>query len=77
MDWRHQAACRDTPDADTLFFPDSRDTRAADGAKAVCGRCPVRVDCAVAGADEPHGIWGGTGEDDRRRARRAHAGSGR
>lgn len=66
--WTARAACLDVDPA--WFFPErgGRVTRA----KRICGSCPVRVECltmALAG-NERHGIWGGLGEEDRRRLRR-------
>lgn len=51
--------CADDPDR---WFSDRPDDIAA--AKAACTNCPVRDACAVAGRDEPWGVWGGltTGE---------------
>jgi hypothetical protein len=34
--------------------------------KWVCDICPVREDCAEAGADEEYGLWGGMTPKDRR-----------
>lgn len=66
--WTTHAACRDADPA--WFFPDrgGRVTRA----KRICAGCEVRAEClelALAG-NERHGIWGGLGEEDRRRLRR-------
>ncbi len=44
-DWRHKASCRNDPDLDCWFASAPNNTR-AQYAKAVCGRCPVRLDCA-------------------------------
>jgi WhiB family redox-sensing transcriptional regulator len=59
-----------------LFYP-SGSTGAAleqtQQAKAVCQRCPVRVQC-LAWAMKTHqdaGVWGGLSEDERRALRRA------
>ena len=70
--WQLKAACRG-PHA-TVFFPpphferkDDREEREA-RAKAICAGCPVRRPCldyAVA-IREPHGIWGGLSEAERR-----------
>jgi len=38
-------------------------------ARAICARCPVRKECAAAGAGEHHGIWGGKSGNQRRQAR--------
>lgn len=37
-------------------------------AKAVCAACPVLEECRdwVLAVDEPHGIWGGLTESERR-----------
>lgn len=72
-DWHDEAACSGS-NAD-LFFPE----RGADQrpAKAICARCPVRLDClewALANG-ETSGIWGGLNERERRRGhhdKRAH-----
>lgn len=67
-EWTAHAACRDmNPD---IFFP----TRGEDvrPAKRVCAGCPVRQQCLDYALDnqEKYGIWGGTGERERRRLRR-------
>ena len=80
VSWQSQAACRGA-DAN-LFFPphhqekkDERDVRESQ-AKAVCGRCPVREACLAFALEtrEPHGIWGGLNELERRRALQRQAG---
>jgi WhiB family transcriptional regulator, redox-sensing transcriptional regulator len=54
-----------------LFFPITKVGVAAietSRAKAICERCTIRrrcLDYALA-SGEPHGIWGGTTEDERR-----------
>ena len=37
-------------------------------AKAICARCPVRIECLeyAVRIREPHGIWGGLNELERR-----------
>ncbi|MEO3809870.1 WhiB family transcriptional regulator [Sphaerisporangium sp. B11E5] len=71
VSWLRRAACR-TEDPE-LFFPISATGPGQvqqDQAKAVCGRCPVRLACldyALATGQE-HGIWGGTDPDERRAA---------
>ncbi|GAA4888653.1 hypothetical protein GCM10023237_02480 [Streptomyces coeruleoprunus] len=47
----------------------------AEEAKRVCGRCPVRDQCLRWALDtgQDHGVWGGTGEDERRTIRRRAA----
>jgi WhiB family redox-sensing transcriptional regulator len=70
--WQRQAACRGPESA--LFYPpatpeprperDSRERRA----KAICATCPVRTPCLDFALEirEPHGIWGGLNESERR-----------
>jgi WhiB family redox-sensing transcriptional regulator len=82
--WHWHAACRGE-DA-LLFFPPNRpesqgerEVREAQ-AKAICARCPVRVECLehALRTREPYGIWGGLNELERRlvlRARRGGAGA--
>ena len=71
--WHLKAACRG-PES-TLFFPPSaperreeRDGREAK-AKRICAQCVVREDCLefALRVREPHGIWGGLTESERRR----------
>lgn len=70
--WQYEAACRgeDT----SLFFAPSyfekrheKDGREAK-AKAICARCPVRESCLdyALRIREPHGVWGGRNEFERR-----------
>jgi WhiB family redox-sensing transcriptional regulator len=72
-DWRHRAACRDSP-AD-LHFPIGETGPALlqiEEAKAVCARCPVRSDCLdwALESGEDFGVWGGLSEGERRSLRR-------
>lgn len=80
-DWQRQAACRDL-DLAMFFHPDgerdpSRSQRVS-RAKAICAECPVAAACLnwARQVEEPYGIWGGEGEDERRaflrRRRSAH-----
>ena len=70
--WQWRAACRG--DDATLFFPpnhfEPREERLARErqAKAICATCPVRVECLeyAVRIKEPHGIWGGLNELERR-----------
>jgi WhiB family redox-sensing transcriptional regulator len=66
-DWMAQAECRDilTPE---IFFP--RPSESADAAKAVCARCPVRVDCLRDAFDkgDVYGYRGGMSGEARRKA---------
>lgn len=67
MSWRHDAACRGM-DVD-LFFPDTKDWRAFEAAKAVCGGCPVRDDCLIENIHEIDGVFGGTTRKERKHLR--------
>ncbi len=76
MRWWDSAACADEdPD---LFFPVGESGPAAEQyarAKAVCRRCPVRVECLdwALRTGTPSGVWGGLGEAERKRIRRHRA----
>jgi WhiB family redox-sensing transcriptional regulator len=71
-DWQARAACRGPQAA--VFFPPSyaerkdeklsRETRA----KAICADCHVRDACLdyAIRIREPHGIWGGLNESERK-----------
>jgi WhiB family redox-sensing transcriptional regulator len=70
--WQLRASCRGP--GSVLFFPptyserkDERDERER-RAKAICAGCPVRLPCLeyATGIREPHGIWGGLTESERR-----------
>ena len=71
--WHLKASCRGPESA--LFFPPSvaerRDDREAREAKAksICAHCVVQSDCLefALRVHEPHGIWGGLTEAERRR----------
>ena len=70
--WQVKAACRG-PQA-TVFFPPPQFERKVDRlererrAKRICSQCDVRRDCLEYSLDirEPHGIWGGLNESERR-----------
>ncbi|MEU3855040.1 WhiB family transcriptional regulator [Streptomyces sp. NPDC029554] len=74
--WREAGACtREDPE---LFFPVGNTGPALlqiEEAKAACRRCPVLQTCAQWALDkgEPHGVWGGMSEDERRRIMRGAA----
>jgi len=80
VDWQDRALCRGA-NADLFFSPthlekrEERATREAQ-AKAVCARCPVRQQCLefALAVREPHGIWGGLNETERKRLWRKQAG---
>ncbi|MGH9066988.1 MAG: WhiB family transcriptional regulator [Acidimicrobiales bacterium] len=70
--WQVRAACRG-PHA-SIFFPpphferkDEKHLREAK-AKAICRGCPVRSECLdyALRIREPHGIWGGLNETERK-----------
>jgi len=81
-DWQHRAACRGE-DAAFFFAPayfERRSEKLAREAvaKSFCARCRVRAECldAALRIRDPHGVWGGLNEMERRvllreRARRA------
>jgi WhiB family redox-sensing transcriptional regulator len=71
-DWQQQGLCR-VEDA-TVFFPPAhfehkpeREARESK-AKAICARCPVRLQCLdwALATREPHGVWGGYSESERK-----------
>jgi len=72
MGWQYRASCRGE-DAEMFFAPnyferkDEKDAREV-RAKAICADCPVRVECLeyALRSREPHGIWGGLNELERR-----------
>jgi WhiB family redox-sensing transcriptional regulator len=72
FDWQVRAACRG-PQA-TMFFPPAQFERKDEKldrerrAKAVCATCSVKRECLeyALRIREPHGIWGGLNEVERR-----------
>jgi len=70
--WQERAACRGPESA--LFFPPSTTERKEDRewretkAKEICQTCPVQPECLEYALTirEPHGIWGGLTEVERR-----------
>ncbi|MGW7440352.1 WhiB family transcriptional regulator [Streptomyces sp. NPDC054849] len=77
MDWRHDAACRETDPE--LFFPIGNTGPALlqiEEAKAVCRRrCPVMEQCLRWALDtnQTDGVWGGLSEGERRAMKRRAA----
>lgn len=69
--WRKFAACKGLT---SLFFPENNSSNVNDvnGAKEVCRECPVAQPCLDYALDnyEKVGVWGGTGEPERRVLRR-------
>jgi WhiB family redox-sensing transcriptional regulator len=70
--WQVKAACRGPQAA--VFFPPPQFERKADRlererrAKAICAECPAQHECLDYALEirEPHGIWGGLNEAERR-----------
>jgi WhiB family redox-sensing transcriptional regulator len=70
--WQFRAACRGE-DSGLFFAPnyferkEEKDAREA-RARAICVGCPVRQECLdyALRIREPHGIWGGLNELERR-----------
>ena len=78
--WQAKAACRGPQSS--VFFPPSHFERKEEKearenrAKAICATCPVRRPCLdyALRIREPHGIWGGLNEVERKQAL-AHQGA--
>lgn len=74
MDWLRRARCIGIDPE--LFFPVGSTGQALaqiEAAKAVCGICPVRIEClewSLATGQES-GVWGGASEEERRGLRKA------
>jgi WhiB family redox-sensing transcriptional regulator len=75
--WQSDAACRGA-DTSWFFAPsyfEKREEKEAREAKAkrICARCPVIEECLeyALRIREPHGIWGGRNEMERRRLLRS------
>jgi len=77
--WRGEALCR--RENATVFFPPphfehkpEKDEREG-AARSLCRQCPVQQDCLDYSltVQEPHGIWGGLNELERRRMIRKRA----
>lgn len=72
MGWQYRAACRGE-DAEMFFAPnyferkEEKEAREAQ-AKSICAGCPVRAECLEYALRnrEPHGIWGGLNESERK-----------
>lgn len=70
--WQHRGACRG-PHA-TVFFPPPQFERKQERAdrearaKDICSTCPVSGECLSYALEirEPHGVWGGLNEAERR-----------
>jgi WhiB family transcriptional regulator, redox-sensing transcriptional regulator len=70
--WQRKAACKGPQSA--MFFPPSHFERKEDkerrerSAKTICAQCSVKASCLDYAIEirEPHGIWGGLNENERR-----------
>lgn len=78
--WQLKAACRG-PHAEMFFappHPERKDERLdrEDAAKAICRTCLVRRPCLdyAIRIHEPHGIWGGLNELERKQLTDSRAG---
>lgn len=69
-EWRNDAACKDIPHPELLFYVDDRNdgALATQEAKAICRECPVRAECFTYAYENriPHGVWGGATYEERR-----------
>jgi WhiB family transcriptional regulator, redox-sensing transcriptional regulator len=78
--WQVRAACRGPQS--TAFFPPTHAERKEEKvarearAKAICATCVVRRDCLeyAIRIREPHGIWGGLNESERKQLLERRAG---
>ena len=78
--WQARAACRGPQAA--VFFPPTHAERKEDKAaretraKAICSTCVVQNDCLeyAIRIREPHGIWGGMNETERKQLLERRAG---
>lgn len=70
--WQHRGACRGPHSV--VFFPPSQFERKVERlererrAKEICSDCPVVGECLdyALSIQEPHGVWGGLNEAERR-----------
>ena len=69
-EWQYQGLCRDL-DESLFFHPEGERgaarRRRAESAKAICGACPVLIQCRAhaLAVREPYGVWGGLSEEER------------
>lgn len=70
--WQDRAACKG-PQSSMFYPPPSFERREEKlereaAAKAICHRCPVRGECLdyAIRIREPHGVWGGLSESERK-----------
>lgn len=70
--WQESAACRGP--LGNVFFPPTTTERKREKiarearAKEICSACPVMMSCRAYALEirEPHGVWGGLSEQERR-----------
>ena len=79
-EWQHSGACMGMDSS--VFFSPAAERGATkvmreQGAKAVCGRCPVIEQCRdhALAAREPYGVWGGLTAEEREQLHRARQAS--
>lgn len=69
--WQTRGSCKDHPELNWFPVRGQNITKQ----RQVCAGCPVRIDCLAEalniGAHNDFGVWGGTGEHERRDMRRA------
>lgn len=69
-EWQYLGACRGE-DSDLFYHPEGERGRARERrerqAKAICHACPVLEECRrhALSTQEPYGVWGGLGEQER------------
>lgn len=68
---RNAGLCARPGEDPNLMFPAAKHDPQVRAALALCSGCPVRSACWLEGQDEPHGIWGGETEWERRDRRAA------
>jgi WhiB family transcriptional regulator, redox-sensing transcriptional regulator len=78
--WQYRAACKG-PQSELFFAPNHLERkedrlRRETAAKAICRSCPVLGECREYAlmVREPHGIWGGLNEHERRQLLSRRAG---
>lgn len=78
-DWSRFGSCQSDQRAKTVMFPDKENfpsnkayKDAIGQAQQICAGCPVQDLCLTSAIDsrEPHGVWGGATERERRELRR-------
>ena len=67
LEWRASAACNGQDPK--IWFPEGTRMSSLRRAVAICNLCPVKEECLAHALEvkEPHGVWGGASETQRRR----------